>query len=289
MVGFNNLKELVDAEITYGRSRLYSWRKSPSQVTTAGIWFDLALSPGNPVPKFWFDATPLIAKQIAQSTDGGLYHGANVSPYTKYLRTTMAMTTTSTALPMTMVLCDYLLYYPTIDESTTDEQLMDNTTTLPRYTDGDGVQMIAVNLAGAVGGVTFTVNYTNSDGTAGRITPPIRINAYAAIGNIISADGAAVDTAAPFLPLQSGDTGVRSVESVTMITPDVGLFAIILVKPLAQTQIRGIDAPVERDYFLETGLNLIEIKDDAYLNWVCQPNGALNATAIHGYIKTIYN
>lgn len=288
MVGFNNLKELVDAELE-GRTRFYTWRKSPSQVTTAGIWFDLALSPGNPVPKFWFDATPLIAKQIAQSTDGGLYHGANVSPYTKYLRTTMAMTATSTALPMSLILCDYLLYYPTIDESTTDEQLMDNSTTLSRYTDGDGVQMIAVNLAGAVGGVTFTVKYTNQDGTEGRVTPPIRINAYTAIGNIVSADGAAVDTAAPFLPLQDGDTGVRKVESVTMITADVGLFAIILVKPLMQTQIRGIDAPVERDYFLETGLNLIEIKDDAYLNWLCQPNGALNATAIFGYIKTTYN
>ena len=50
------------------------WRKVPSQVTTAGYWFDLSLSPGNPVPKYWFDATPLIAKAIYQSTDGGLFH-----------------------------------------------------------------------------------------------------------------------------------------------------------------------------------------------------------------------
>ena len=57
------------------------------------------------------------------------------------------MATAATALPMTLTLMDYLMYYPLIDEGTTDEQFMVNNATLPRYTDGDGVQRMAVSVA----------------------------------------------------------------------------------------------------------------------------------------------
>lgn len=38
------VKTLIDAELE-GRTNTYSFRKVPSQTTTQGIWFDLALSP----------------------------------------------------------------------------------------------------------------------------------------------------------------------------------------------------------------------------------------------------
>ena len=287
MAGFANVKEVVDAELS-GASRFSTWRKSPSQVTTTRIWFDLSMSPGNPVPKYWFDAPPLIAKAVAQSTDGGLFHGGSVSPLKKYLRETTQIAIVATALPMPMILCDYLIYYPSIDDSTLDPQIMDNTVTLPRYSDGEGVQMIALSVAGRTGGQTFSVTYTNSEGVAGRVTPNVPQNSAPSIGSIITSDGAAVNTAGPFIPLQQGDTGVRSIESVTMNGADVGLFTIVLVKPIAQTQIRGIDAPVEKDYLLQTG-TLPEIKDDAYLSWIVLPQGSLAATPIHGTIKVIWN
>lgn len=288
MTGFNNTKEIVDAELD-GRTRFYSWRKSPSQATTAGFWFDLSMSPGNPVPKYWFDAPPLIAKRVSQSTDGGLFHGANVSPQKKYLKTSMAMTTTSTALPMPLILCDYLLYYPSVDDSTTDIQYMDNTVTLPRYTTGQGVQILAVSVAGRTGGQSFTISYTNQDGVSGRTTTAVVENSVAAIGTIVSSATATNGAAGPFIPLQMGDTGVRSIDSVQMLGVDVGLFTLILVKPIVTTQIRGIDAPVEKDYFIDNGLKLPEIEDDAYLSLLCLPQGTLAATPIFGYIQTIWN
>jgi hypothetical protein len=61
-----------------------------------------------------------------------------------------------------------------------------------------------------------------------------------------------------------------------------------LVKPLAQTQIRGFDAPVEKDYFLDNGLLMPVIEDDAYLNWLVLPQGSLSAVPFHGYIKVIW-
>ena len=71
------VKDVVESELC-GRVRTYQWRKSPSQTTTARLWFDLSMSPGNPPPKYWFDAAPGVAKAVYQSTDGGFFHGAAV-------------------------------------------------------------------------------------------------------------------------------------------------------------------------------------------------------------------
>ena len=288
MAGFRGIADVVDAE-REGRSRYYGWRKSPSQVTTIGIWFDLTSSPGNPVAKFWFDAPPLIAKTISQSADGGIFHGANVSPMQKVIRKFMVMTTTATALPIDIIVCDYLLYYPTISDDTVLEQILDNTATLPRYTDGDGVMIMAVTLAGRTGGSTFTVNYTNSDGVAGRTSKTMTLNASNAIGSISTSDRTVAGSGNPFIGLQDGDSGVRSIESITMLTPDSGgLFALILVKPLFQTQIRGIDAPVEKDLLMQAA-SLPIVQDDAYISAVCLPLSAVNGTVFTGDMQVIFN
>jgi hypothetical protein len=48
-----------------------------------------------------------------------------------------------------------------------------------------------------------------------------------------------------------------------------------------------ITAPVEKDYFLEAGV-IPQIYDDAYLSFLCLPQGTLAATALMGDIKTIF-
>lgn len=280
------IKELVDAELA-GKERRYTWRKTPSQVTTAGLWFDLSMSPGRPVPKYWFDAPPAIAKQITYSADGGLEHGGGVSPSEKYLRMTTGIATVATALPLTMILCDYLLYYPSVDDSVLDEQVMDNTVTLPRYTDGEGVQVIAVSVAGRTGGARFYFTYTNSDGVSGRTSQIAYQNSAAALGTLQNSGANNNASAMPFIGLQAGDSGVRSIDSVFMLDADVGLMTLILVKPLGTSVIIEITAPVEKDYFMEAGV-IPQIYDDAYLSFLCLPQGTLAATALMGDIKTIW-
>ncbi len=288
MAGFGNLSELVEAEVCYGKRRFYTWRKSPTQVTPLGVWFDLSMSPGNPIPQY-YASTPLISVQIKQSTDGGIFHGANVSPQVKYIRKTSHFATVVTGLPMPMILCDYLLYYPFIDEGTTDEQVFTNSASLPRHVTGDGVQIMAVSVANRGGGQLFNVKYTNQDGVSGRITPNCVQNSTSMNGNILTSTTATNGSAGPFMPLQNGDLGVRSIESVTMLGTDVGLFTLVLVKPILQTQIRGIDAPVENDYLRDRGMDTPVIVDDAYLNWLCFPQGSLSATAIHGIFQITWN
>ena len=69
---------------------------------------------------------------------------------------------------------------------------------------------------------------------------------------------------------------------------DTGFFAIVLVKPLAQTVIRGIDAPYEKDLLIMAN-ELQKIPDDAYLSMLALPNGSLSGLAVRGGIRTIWN
>ena len=285
-MGFSSVQALVDAELA-GQTWYSTWRKSPSQVSTIGVWFDLSMSPGNPVPQY-YAATPLVGAPMSYSDEQGLMVGRNVAPATKHLKRVTVMTATATALPMPMMLLDYLFYYPFIDEGSTDEQLLDNTQSLTRYADGEGVQVMAVSVAGRTGGQTFQFSYTNSDGVAGRTSQTVIENAVSVNGSIVTSDRANANARGPFVPLQAGDTGVRSIESVTMNGADVGLFALVLVKPLAQLSLRGIDAPVEVNYLTDFG-QLPTIVDDAYLNFIACPSGSLAATALHGDVTVVWN
>lgn len=283
-----SVRELVDAELA-GQSRTYEWVKNVTQATTAGIWYDLTGSSGNPKAKQWFDAAPLTAQAIRQSTDGGIFHGGNVTPAEKYLRFMRAACASATPLPMTLILCDYLVYYPSIEDGNTDPQVMDNTTPLPRYSDGKGVMMVPITISARTGGQTFTVSYTNSDGTAGRASSTVTQNAIAAPGTVTTSQTATAGTTpGPWIPLQGSDAGVRSVQSVQMNGADTGFFALLLVKPLAQLMVRGLDAPYDKDFLLFAS-ELEQIQDDAYLSLLAMPNGSLSGLAVRGSLKTVWN
>lgn len=283
-----NIEQLVQAEID-GKENRYTWRKTPTNnLSFNGVWYDLAYVSGMPIPNYYIGAIGT-STLLKQSTDGGLYHGPNVSPSEKYLRQTTAICTSSTPLPLTMILCDYLMFYPFIDEGTTDEQLLTNSISLSRYTDGDGVQMMAISQAprGATSAY-FNVSYTNQDGVAGRITTGREFNSAGINGECLTSGVQNTDSSGPFLKLMGNDTGVRSIESVTMLTPDVGLFALVLVKPLATSVIRENTAPVEKDYFLEAGV-IPRIYDDAFLGFLVSPgNSGISGAVITGDLKVIW-
>lgn len=290
----NGVKDIINAELE-GRTRTYTWRKALSAAVGTACWFDVCMSPGMPLAKYWFDSTPGIAKSISQSTDGGIYHGANVSPYKKYIRTFTAFTPTAGAVPCTIKLCDYLLYYPSIDEGNTDPQILDNTITLPRYTDGKGLQILPITVGARSVRGSFYVTYTNSDGISDRISQTVTLN-LDSIGSAAASANVALNylgasdpngSANPFIGLQHGDSGVRSIQSVTVINAADGLFSLLIVKPLANTMIIGIDAPVEKDFILAQE-DLPRIYDDAYINMICSPATTLNSAILIGDLKVCW-
>ena len=288
-MAFKSAKNMADS-IDAGRYLYRSFRKQPTQTTASGIWFDLSMSPGNPAPNYYI-GTPGIYTNLKRSTDGGIDHGGNVNAlgYQKILRKLMAISTTATAAPLTMILQDYIGFYPFIDESVTDEQPMDNSTPLARYADGAGVKLMAVVVAGQTGGQTFNVKYVNQDGVENRVTPDHKMTTQAVNGTILTSLSAGSGYVGPYMALQAGDTGVRQVQSVQINgIGDVGLFALVLCKPLATLDIRGIDAPTEIDYLTDCGCSMPEIKDDAYLNFISLPVGTLSGAPIHGIIETAW-
>ena len=275
-MSFNSIKEYIDCEDVR-----FSFRKSLVQTTTAGYWFDLSMSPGNPVPQY-YAASPMVAVQMKQSTDGGLFHGKGDG----VLKSNIIMSSSATGMPCQFLMLDYLMFYPFVDEGTTDEQFFTNSVTLPRWTDGAGVQVMAVSVAGRTGGQTFRISYTNQDGVAGRTSQTVIQNAITAVGTIVTSALATDSAAGPFLPLQIGDTGVRSIESVTMISgADVGLFTLVLVKPLMSTQLLEQTAPTE-DVLMAEKSSIPVIEDDAYLNFICCPQGSLSGVSFHGILTT---
>lgn len=283
MAGFSSVRALADAEIE-GFSRYSTWRKVPSQVTANGFWFDLSMSPGTPTPQY-YASTPLEAATLSHSQNGGIFHGKNVSPKRKVLKRFMSQSASASWVRTPMILMDYLLYYPFVDESLIDEeQVLTNSVTLPRYTDGDGVQVMAVVVAAhSVGtGTFFTINYTNSDGVSGRVSQSSQLTNQFVNGTILNTATATPGCHGPFITLQAGDTGVRSIEGVTMTgVADVGLFSLVLVKPLAHAQINVQSFPVEIDYFQHFS-KLPIIEDDAYLNVICMNSTSVSSASVIG-------
>lgn len=269
-----------------GKTNYQLWRKNPTQTTGAGIWFDLSMSPGTPTPNYYIGGINT-ATQLTRTNDGGLNHGGAVSPATKYLHKFLAMTQTTTAVPLPLIVADYLLFYPFIEmtDGTVD---LTNVATIPRYTTGAGVQVMAVLQNADVGGISISFSYTNSDGTAGRTSGTVVFNSQIVPGTIKNSSRATATGRGPFIPLQAGDTGVRSIEQVTCTGSDIGLFALVLVKPLMSVQIYDITAPVEVDNIIDRN-SLPIIKDDAFLGLISLPSGTLANSAIFGELNTYWS
>ena len=279
---FNKVADIVTAELS-GQYQLSSFRKISSQASVAWTWVDLSMASGNPSPNFysWLELT-------ATTLDGNkwIYHGQNVTNQ-KVLTELSLQTATASAAPITMVLCDYLLFYPQIDMDSVDPQPMINDISLPRYETGEGVQMFLVAQYPYVGWVNFSISYTNSDGVAWRSTGTITMNTRTFIGSFVH--GTTVQGSyAGFLPLQSGDKGVRSVQSITFSSAWGGLWALVLVKPLATITINEITAPSETNYVKDI-TSIPEIKNGAFLSFVACPNASIASAPIFWTAKFVNN
>ena len=218
-----------------GKYHLTTFRKAvASAATVANDFVDYTYFAGNP-PANFYASSPLEAAHV-ESIRG--INVPNVSPSKQFIKSLTVMSAASSATATSnqnqrMMLCDYLLYYPFVDTDAVGEQQdMVQTVSLPRYTDGKGVMMMAVAQSAASTVGTFTVSYTNQDGTAGRTSAVTYTKAVAGGGALVSSTTNAVSGSQPFIQLQAGDSGVRSVESVTFSAAGGGLMAIVLVKPM---------------------------------------------------------
>lgn len=277
MAGFRNVAAYARADAE-GRTHFCSLRKVPSQASAAGQWVDLSMASGNPKPQY-YAAAPLTS-QVLDGFDG-IFHGDAKAPASKHL-TDIGLMTASAALVGKYNLMDYLLYYSFVDGDELSTQPLITGVSLPRYADGEGVMVMAVVVAPTAGGGSFTFDYIDSDGVA-RTSPLIACNTVAtSIATLLASDPAVGGRV--FLPLASGSRGVRSITGVTMVTASGGLFALVLVRPLATIAIREINTMSETNMVtMFPGAPVVV--DGAYLGLIMNCASTVAAAALTGYAK----
>ena len=152
------------------------------------------------------------------------------------------------------------------------------TAALTRYTSGEGV-MAGIIIFSTVGttSTTITISYTNQAGTSGRTSTAT------SFGNTNFRE---VRILIP-IPLQAGDTGVRSIESVTLAgtTGTAGDFGVCLYKPLAMISfedVSGGQAPLDAVSSNCIIGSLCEIHPDACLTFLA--NGTIINLAMGGAV-----
>lgn len=284
-MGFRNLGQFIQNCYEEGRVNEFAFRKVPAIASAAGIWGDLSMAPGNPRPNYYV-GTELSATTLNGSY--GLYHGGNVSPSTCHLHKILIGSVSAGLAPAQFILCDYLLFYPLVDMDSTDEQFLDNTVTLPRYTDGVGVQAFLVATNPFIGAAQFYINYTDTDNVSKQ--SPLHttnnstfIGAFQNCANPTQAGGNGA-----FIKLEQGSRGIKRIDSVTFLSPNGGLGALVLVKPLATVNLNEITAFAEYDFLLMKP-SLPRIYDGAYLNFICASGASYASAPVTGIITTVWS
>jgi hypothetical protein len=151
------------------------------------------------------------------------------------------------------------------------------TAALTRYTSGEGV-MAGIVIFTQIGNTptTITISYTNSTGTSGRISTATSFG---------QTNFREQNIFIP-IPLQAGDTGVISIESVTLAgtTATAGNFGVCLYKPLAMISLESTTGQAPLDAVSSGCIigSLCEIHPDACLTFL--GNGTISSIAIGGAV-----
>ena len=148
---------------------------------------------------------------------GGLPIGVPTSGKQRYIVSAGAWATANSATPAFSALMFYdLLWWMHFDTCTSGTLTINSQTAnafgcLSRYTDGVGVKIAVASLA-SIGSTpsNIQVNYTNEAGNSGRNTVSQAMTPSAKFGQYMPSG------ARMWLPLQAGDMGVQSIQSLTL-------------------------------------------------------------------------
>ncbi len=295
-MGFGNVSEYANADEA-GRCWFTQFRKAvTSTATVTSSYVDYTYFAGSPLANF-YASTPLESAYVDDT------RGIKVpSVESQFLKNITVMTSAASATSTTnqrqqLMLCDYLMYYPFIDTDSTDLQEMTQLVTIPRYESGQ-VFAVAQAASSAIG--QFTFSYTNQDGVSGRTSPDIFTQIVAGGGQSLLSEvsGGGFN---PFLPLQAGDSGVKSIESVTFSVTGGGLLALVIVKPISTF---SVDAECRRttsgnleSYGAASSFDSVimragapEIKQGAILGLLSKGcGGSLASSILVGYLETVWS
>jgi hypothetical protein len=296
------IKSHLDVVEAYdsGRYHVQRFIKTGAGQSTDARWQDWAFQAGQPAYDARVGPVNALVPCVASKNDSIYFPDIPAGMERKLHKLTMIpKASNASQASIDFVLCDLVAYYPLIDGDSSDPQDLDNTLTLPRYADGEGLQLVMVNhVAPQIQGGRMLLDYTDSKGISHTVDRNVT---WAGINCAVS--GLQASTASPLGPLtvslDGGVTGIRSVERVTFTTVPGGLFCLYLVKPLAtfthyhdalvQADTTGSKHALEVDFALKDGWRMPTIKDGAHLMFFYRGNGGLRSNTFFGDATFIWN
>lgn len=292
-MSFTSLDDIL-SEITAGKFGRIDWNKiTGAAAYTAGRWYDFSALNGTPVANA-FAGTALAWRSCDELTGNGtqifgLPHGGNVTPDTKHGMNVSVVSAVGTAVPGVLMLVDMQGYYPGINMNLATAQTLTGTPA-PRYSNGAGVRpyLVVTTTTGATAH-NVALSYTNQAAVAARTLPVTVACTASAITPHITHSGTAANNYGPFLPLASGDTGVQSVQTVTISAASgAGVAALVLARPLLSIPITTAGIAAERD-LLNQLPSLPRVFDGACLTWLYFAGAATAAnTNFYGSFETCW-
>lgn len=283
------------AAFSAGQTERTDWNKiTGGAAYAAGRWYETMTLGGYP-PATTYPGTALTWVTCTESggdgtTRFGIPHGGNVSALIKHLSTMAAWSTAATGVPSVLQLVDVQGYWPGINMNVSTVQTLLGTP-VHRYTDGAGCRLFLA--ARATTGATahnIAMSYTNSANTAGRTLPvTVAATASAIVPHIVHS-GTAANNYGPFLPMASGDLGVKSVQTVTLSAASgtASTAVLVLAKPLATIPLSIASLMTEKDFWNQLP-SAPQIKDGACLGFILGTGAAVAAsTTFAGSLETVW-
>lgn len=187
--------------------------------------------------------TPTSGAIPDNTTPGSLLQATNTAGFQKWFYNTSFFGTNAG----TIIWADRLFHNGGLDGTVTTAQTVQGSPASPALTRYNTAStcignIIAIEIYTAVGSSSIVVNasYTNQAGVSGRTTKNVFM-------------GGTANSTSPrmiFLPLQAGDTGVLSVQTVTLAnsTLTAGNFGITIFRPLAVVGTEFVSSPGFRDF-----------------------------------------
>lgn len=242
-MGWTSTDDQVNQMTNNGKSDGFICQKNFVAAGLAGHWQHLINSAGTP-PAATFGGTELTFTATDDTwTEGALQMGGDVSPATKHITALGGSIVAAAGAPWFVYPVDMVGYakLTTTNVTTTGAKTITMTAIgssaakVDRYANGEGLRMFVASYATmGANAPTMQITYTNSAGTAGRVTTAGCVSTASATNGTILNSGNAANKYGPFLPLQGNDTGVQDIQSITWggTAHASGSVVVVLCKPL---------------------------------------------------------
>ncbi len=289
-MSFRNIRDVMTS---WEQGRCWNSFIHKTSTPTPGTlrWADMSMGAGTPIYNAYVGGQ-LEATQFIGQKNQGVFTGPPLAAGQERYLAQVALTSpqTTNGAPYDYIVADYLMFYPLVDGDSTEQQDMDNTVTLPRYTDGVGVKAFLVITTPMTSDGDVTVGYTDCDDIDRTVTVRCLVGSVA-VGGIIqgaAAGGTITVTRAltPFLPIP--ERGIKRINYVTNITPLGGFFAVCLCKPLATLMQREALTYTEK-CLITAQLGLPRIYPGAYINFLIFATNSGNPSTVRGQLDFIWS